>query len=764
MKIKVAFLVFLFMLMPALSLFSQKVALVLSGGGAKAFSHIGVLRALEENNIPIDFVVGNSMGAMIAGMYASGYCPEEIKYMLSDPALYNFRRGNEKSDRFVFQQINDDASWVTIPFKIENKLKISMPFNVFNIQDLDFLVMDFFAGPSAAAGYNFDSLMVPFRCVATDIDSSRMVLMKEGELAKAVRASITFPFFIRPIRIEDVLLFDGGMYDNFPVDVAINEFSPDFIIGSKAVRNFPSPDEDDVISQMQNMLMQKANFNFDSINGILIESNFGAENIFHFEKIEQYIDSGYAATMRMMPEIKEKIGRRQNLAELSLKRAAFIIKQPATDISKVTIKGVNMKQESYIKGSIHFEKDGELNPVEFEKQYTRLLANENIREAYPSMHYNDTTQKFDITLDVRTEDPLKLKFGGYISSSGVNTAFISLGYQHLSKTSARVSVNAYFGTFYNSIYGMGKIEFQHNVPIFLMLDALASRTNYFANSRYFYDDLSPAYIIQNENYLNFNIGTPIGLSEILRTGLANLNLSYTYYPDNYFTRNDTADQSSFYFLNPYLEFERNNLNRKKYASKGSYFLLAANYYIGSEHTTPGTKSLGAEEFEMDRNFIVLTSHFEQYLSVFKPFILGFSGNVVYSNRPLLSNYISSLLIASPYQPINMMKTLFLENYRAYSYGAVGLKTIFNLYKNLDLRLEGYFFMPYQKILREETRSGVYFGKPFSYNYQAATVEIVYHSPIGPIGVSGNYFDQDGAKFLFLFNIGYLIFNESRFYR
>ena len=96
------------------------------------------------------------------------------------------------------------------------------------------------------------------------------MILKNGDLAMAVRASLTFPFFIRPIRIDSILLFDGGMYDNFPVDIAIDEFNPDFIIGSKAVRNFQSPQEDDIVSQMQNMLMQKANFNIDTACKVLL--------------------------------------------------------------------------------------------------------------------------------------------------------------------------------------------------------------------------------------------------------------------------------------------------------------------------------------------------------------------------------------------------------------------------------------------------------------------------------------------------------------
>ena len=198
--------------------------------------------------------------------------------------------------------------------------------------------------------------------------------------------------------------------------------------------------------------------------------------------------------------------------------------------------------------------------------------------------------------------------------------------------------------------------------------------------------------------------------------------------------------------------------------EGSRFLLAANYYTGYEHSIPGTTSSGETEFEKKHNFFVISCRYEHYLKVFKPFILGLSVDGVYSNKPVLNNYVSSLLLATPYSPTSLMKSMFLENYRAYSYGAAGLKTIFKLFKSFDLRVEGYVFLPYEKISLSDNRAGVALSQPFSYYYFAGTAELVYQSPVCPISISMNYFDQDGNQFLFLFNIGYLIFNQSRFYR
>jgi NTE family protein len=247
-------------------------------------------------------------------------------------------------------------------------------------------------------------------------------------------------------------------------------------------------------------------------------------------------------------------------------------------------------------------------------------------------------------------------------------------------------------------------------------------------------------------------------------GASNLNLNTIYYQDNYFTRSDTADQSNFYFFNPYVEFIRDNLNRKQFASKGSRFFLGFNYYVGNEHAIPGTTVPGVEEHFRDLQFFVLSMHYEQYYKIFKPFILGASADLAISNKPLLDNYVSSLLLASSFEPIPLMESTFLENYRSYSYGGIGLKFIFELIKTLDLRVEGNYFVPYKQILHGDEDYSVKLSPPFSYHYIIGNLQLIYHSPIGPISVSVNYFERPGDKFSFYLGIGYLIFNKSRFYK
>ncbi len=741
---------------------SQEIALVLSGGGAKAYSHIGVLKALEENNIPISYIVGNSMGALIGALYSSGYSPEEIELILTDSKFLQLSKESNNGIASLYQKTEPDASFVNFPFNIDKGLNIQLPLSLYNFKEIDYALMEYFSGASAASGNNFDSLMIPFRCVAADIDSSRLVTFSNGNLANTVRASITFPFYVRPIKIDSVVFFDGGMYNNFPVNIAISEFHPDFIIGSKAVNNFSSPNPDYAISLIQSMLMAKTDFKIDSTLGIVIESKSGDESIFHFSKVHDYIDSGYVATQRKMSKIVSRIDPNSKAVTLAEKRSKFNARMPKGAIGNVTVTGINEEQRNYfnklIGDSCRYE-----STEKFGKFYRKLWSNENVSDIYPEMEFDSIRGDFNLNLIIKTSEPFDLGIGGYISSSGVNEGFIELSYKYLGRTAQTLSVGAYFGTFYNSFSTQGKIDFPGSLPFYVKLDLLISRKNYFSNARYFYEDKFPAYIINDENYFELSFGAPIGNSGVINIGLANINAHYQYYQDNYFARTDTADISNFYFLSPTIQYETNSLNQKMYPTAGQHFYIGFSYYTGNDKYTEGSGKSASTEFTSQLNYYTLSLRYLKYFEVFKKFSFGIASEIGISSKPLLNNYISSLLLATPYEPIPVMKTLFLENYRSNNYGGIGGSLVYNFYKHFNFRINGYYYVPYNKLLKSSDNKP-YLSKPFTYHYFLGSIRLVYRPPIGVISASVNYIDKPGSKVGFLLNLGFLIFNKSRMNR
>ena len=207
---------------------SQKVGLVLSGGGSRGVAHIGVIRALEESGIPIDYIAGTSMGAIIGGLYAAGYSPDEMEKLFLSKEFSEWVAGNiDEKYFYYFKKEKPNASWIDLRFNYDQTIKPKIPTNLVSPFQMDFEFLEIFAGANAVAKNNFDSLFIPFRCVAADIYKNGPVTLKNGDLGKAIRASMTFPFYFKPIRINGTLLFDGGMYNNFPANIMYNDFLPD---------------------------------------------------------------------------------------------------------------------------------------------------------------------------------------------------------------------------------------------------------------------------------------------------------------------------------------------------------------------------------------------------------------------------------------------------------------------------------------------------------------------------------------------------------
>ena len=292
------FLVFitLWLIIPAIH--AQKVGLVLSGGGAKGMTHIGIIRALEENNIPIDYIAGTSMGAIIGSLYAMGYSPDDMVELLKSEDFKRWYSG-EVEEKYVyhFKKNLPTPEFFNIRFSFKDSLKSLkpqfLPTSVVNPIQMNLVFVDLYARATAACKGDFDKLFVPFRCIASDVYNKKQLVMKEGDLGDAVRASMSFPFMFKPIEIDNVLAYDGGIYNNFPTDVMRDDFHPDVIIGSVVSTNPTKPKENDLMSQIENMVMQKTDYSIPDSMGILMTFKYDNVNLMDFQRIDELHDIGY---------------------------------------------------------------------------------------------------------------------------------------------------------------------------------------------------------------------------------------------------------------------------------------------------------------------------------------------------------------------------------------------------------------------------------------------------------------------------------------
>lgn len=196
-----------------------KIALVLSGGGAKGAAHIGVLKVLEKYQVPIDIIVGTSVGSIVGGMYSVGYSPDEIeKTVLNlkfNSLLTNSKDRNLKN---IEEKIENDKYPFTM--SIDKNLKLSFPMGILNGENIYLQLKDIFS--RAENIKNFNELPIEYRAITTDLQTGKEVILSDGDLAIATFKSMAIPSFLEPIKDENKFYVDGGVVNNFPIDVAIS--------------------------------------------------------------------------------------------------------------------------------------------------------------------------------------------------------------------------------------------------------------------------------------------------------------------------------------------------------------------------------------------------------------------------------------------------------------------------------------------------------------------------------------------------------------
>lgn len=213
--------------LPSFAKQKPRVALVLSGGGARGGAHIGVLRVLEREGIPIDLIVGVSYGALVGGLYAAGYSVDDLERIIVETDWWEITN-NSPNRRLSNLHRKPMADRPMLALRLD-KLDLKLPYGIFAGQKIQHFLNQLTIGATYRARNDFDQLPTPFRAIATDILSGEQVVLKNGSLGTAIRASISVPGVFAPISTEQTHLVDGGIVNNLPVDVALDA-SADFVI------------------------------------------------------------------------------------------------------------------------------------------------------------------------------------------------------------------------------------------------------------------------------------------------------------------------------------------------------------------------------------------------------------------------------------------------------------------------------------------------------------------------------------------------------
>jgi NTE family protein len=744
---------------------AQSVGLVLSGGGAKGLAHIGLIKVLEEHDIPIDYVAGTSIGAIVAGLYASGMSPDEMLELFNSDDFRLWSTGRmDKDDLYHFKRKDELPNWLKLDItRKDDGVKLILPLNIVPERQMDFAFLNLTAQTTAACNSDFNQLMVPFRCVSTDIYLNRAIVHRDGDLGEAIRASMTFPLVYKPIEKDGMLLFDGGIVNNFPTDVMQQDFNPDIIIGHKVTGLDSKPDPDDLFSQIEAMVTQLTNYEIPDTIGILLESKLNHVGLFDFPKVNYIYSKGIETALQKIDSIEGIIERRVPKAEVDRKRSEFKSKKPELIFNNVQVEGINdNSQRKYIIQSIKY-KEKIIDIDQLKTSYFKLIADDHIKSIQPLAYYNKETGFFDLHLKVEPSKPMAVEFGGHLSTRANTFGFLQAHLKAFNNRSYNFSTNLFFGRFYNSFSVGGRIDSPTRNPFYVASYFTLNMWDYFSTSTdLIFTDIRPSYVKQTESNFRFEAGIPYTKTGLIDVGVSQSGSFDQYYQTKVFNHGDKLDETTFRGWSGHIRIDNKNYDFRQYPTQGARKLFSLQYINGTEDFKPGTTAPVNENIRERHGYFQIKALYDEYFPVRRYITLGAMSEAVINNNTLFSNFTSTVLNAPAFTPTPNSLSLFNEHYRANQYFAAGGKLIYNINTSLHVRSELYGFFPILSFVSGPGNTVTYAERVFTKAHFMGLAALVLQTRLGPLSVEMNYYDKPGQKWFFSVNMGYMLFNKRGF--
>lgn len=405
---------------------TPKVGLVLSGGSAKGFAHIGVLKAIEESGLELDYIGGTSMGAVVGALYASGYKAKQLDSIFM--AIDFPKMLTDDIDRTYysfFDKKNGEKYLLKLPFK---KFKIGLPIAIAKGQNTYNKLSELFHHVEHIQ--DFSKLPIPFFCIATNIENGSQVELNSGSLPLAIRSSASLPTLLSPIKLDSITVIDGGVSNNFPVK-EIRAKGMDFVIGVDVQGHLKKPENLDsavkVIDQIVNFqLYGKDSTYFKSQVDLYMHPNVKGFSIIDFERKREIIDAGYAKAKLFLKDFKKlaKDGQPQK------KQKPVKVDKKEYIVNNINITGAKNYTRRYIRGKLNLKQGKKLSLQKF---------NQNINYATTSNNFNSILYNFknkdsivDLKIDL-TENPSNqfIRLGSHYDALYKLAGLVNYTHKHL---------------------------------------------------------------------------------------------------------------------------------------------------------------------------------------------------------------------------------------------------------------------------------------------------------------------------------------------
>lgn len=716
-----------------------KIGLTLSGGGAKGLAHIGILKAIDKAGLKIDYITGTSMGSIVGALYAAGYSADTIEYIALN-TNWSALLSNKSPLRSFALEEKDEIDKYAIELPVQ-KGKFKLPSGMLVSEELWLTLEELFFPVHNIQ--NFNKFNIPFRCVASDIETGEAVILDSGNIVEAVRASMSMPSIFTPVEINNKHLVDGGLVINFPVKEVI-DMGADFVIGS-TVHNGLRPAEE--LETAMDILYQATFFKESSdykselkLCNVLIKHDLPAYNSGSFNSANEIIYFGELVGQKYVETFRKIADSLQARYPDTIMYRHRLPKSTTPVFSQVRVNGLKKTEYRFLINRMAMDE----NP---DRKISAQMLSQDIRKAFGTRYYKKISYSLKdvdsacsiLHLHVE-ENPMAvvkgaINYNSFLGASLIVNLTVRNFFLSNSRTILKINISQNPKLDINTHLFLGK-----HIRRGLTLGMYGEATNYnnftkgVSNSVYTY-----GYLIPDINY-NHTLGNTImiGVGQSYHLHWLSSSVSEAI---------DLAGKNSFF--ESYFFVKSNTLNRVNFATSGNKFLFKIGYNYLQNQTLAGSYFDPDNVPTLNKNDYIRTIFkLEQYTALshkltlltnvyagislfnintpFNNFILGGTSEMNYNQLPFIGLYENE---------VSSSNTIF---------GLIGLQ--YHIAKNFYGKARfntGYMNLNPENLQNTDNRNF----------YDGYGLSLGYKSILGPMELTAMRSDNTGVTRLYL-NVGY----------
>ena len=667
---------------------NPKIGLSLSGGGAKGFTHVGVLKVLDSLGVKIDYISGTSMGAIVGGLYASGYTGKDIEKIVMDTDFYSLITDPKSRREASFFNKSVDKYLFTVPLK---NGKITLPSSISTGQRNVYLLKELLRNVSNID--DFSKLPIPFMCIGTNIESGQMKIFEKGDLVSSIMASSAFPSLLDPVKVGDSIYVDGAMSVNFP-SKPLKDKGIDIVIGVDLNQPLAKRENlNSVISLMNQVIdfgIKKETINQYKYTDINIKPDLSGITATSYDNKRQILDSGYVEAVKYVDILKE-------LPQRNFERIRSSINPVYSSVYKIdslAVENAKIYKSNYIRGKMGLTLPSMQTYGSVNKMIDKLYATNNYRFINYDIIQQDNSNYLKLYV---TEDEARhfLKFG--------------LHYDEIFKTGLLLNYSAKRLLFRNSNLSMDIVVGDNPRYYF----------NYFIDNGYIpgFGLYSSGMSFDIKNFSNDAIDSwkwfrnEVFIQSIWKDRFAlGGGFSHDYFESEKNGQNDKVER----YLNPYVFLKSDTQNDKDFPTKG--------FYLNAEG-----KIIDLLNSDLEKKPITIKADIKMNFSISKMFTyrLNLYGGITIGEETLPSFY--QYRVGGIFeQPIANYK-----QFGGYQFASLNDNNIFIASNDFQLRFGKNYFLVGNFSLANMF-SSIKFDEAVKLNYSSIGLTAGYKSPFGQI--------------------------------